>query len=101
MDCYVGFGQNPELPWTQLQWPEVYRNSVAALLLLSVSEEALPNCSAIANVSRSILFWQGVWAINVEVAGHTRSSGVRLATTDADGVIPLSDDRITILGHDA
>ena len=65
MDCYVGFAQNPESPWTQLQWPEVYRNSVAALLLLSVPEEALPNCSVIANVCRSYYsgkaYWPSMW----------------------------------------
>ena len=47
------------------------------------------------------LFGQGVLAVNVEVAGHTCRSGVRLASTDADGVIPLSDDRIAVLGNHA
>ena len=47
------------------------------------------------------LFRQGVLAVNVEVAGHTWPSGVRLTSADADGVIPLSDNRIAILSHHA
>ena len=47
------------------------------------------------------LFGQGVLAVNVEVTGHTGRPGIGLASTDADGVIPLSDDRIAVLGDHA
>lgn len=47
------------------------------------------------------LLWQRVLAVNMEVATYARYSGIGLPTTDAECVIPLSDDRIAILGHHA
>src|SRR3569833_306371 len=48
---------------------------------------------------QSTLFRQGVLAIHMELSGYTGSSGVGLASPDADRVIPLRDDRIAFLGH--
>jgi len=48
-----------------------------------------------------MLFGQGKLAVNVEVSRHTWRSGIGLATTNADAVVPLSDDGIAILGHHA
>jgi hypothetical protein len=40
-------------------------------------------------------------AVNVEMADDTRRSGIRLPTTDADGVVPWSDNWIAFVGYDA
>ncbi len=47
------------------------------------------------------LFGQGDWGFDMKVPADTWRSGIRLATTDADGVFPSGDDRVAILGDHA
>src|SRR5579859_5317990 len=49
----------------------------------------------------NLLFRQGDLAFNSEVSGDARCSGIRLAATDADGVITAGDNRISIFRHHA
>src|SRR3954447_13661134 len=51
--------------------------------------------------SRSTLLGQCILAINTEMPSRTWRSGLRLASTYADGVVPLRDDRIPFLSHHA
>src|SRR6185503_3896631 len=48
---------------------------------------------------RLLLFRQCVLAVNVEMASDNGRAGIRLTATDADGVVPRSNDRIAVLGH--
>src|SRR5690349_190152 len=45
------------------------------------------------------LLRQRILPVNVEMAADAWRSGVRLASSDADGVIPFRDHRIPFLGH--
>src|SRR5438067_1538893 len=44
---------------------------------------------------------QGDLAVDLEVSGNHRCTGIRLPSADADCVIALSNDRGAILGHHA